>query len=310
MKPVEEVFSADAFRRIVMPGIILALGIHPLIMRLLPVLQSLYGVGAAVLLAAETIVLGLALSSSIQLVYYIYEGFALEPLTRFPRRLNEARVKRLRILTERLRRKEELTPSERRRRDVAFEKLTDYPVRRRVDGSVEYYAESATRLGNIIATYELYADTRYGIDGTFFWFHLLALAPENLRKEFGDQYAFSESLVLASSAGALVALLHSIILIGIGIGRLCPRIAIEVGFGLSTSVAFIGSGMFVSLLFYWASLPAHKEAGKIFQSIVDCVMPDFTKWVKEFNAPLRDDEASKLEEVRRYLAEPSITKTA
>jgi hypothetical protein len=306
MKPVEDVFSADAFRRIIMPGIILALGIHPLALGLLPFL-GLYGVGAAALMVAEIIIFGLLVSSAIQVIYYVYEGFALEPLTRCTRRMNQARLDRLNRLATALRSKQNLTPVERQRRDVAFEKLTDYPLRQLPGGSTEYYVESATRLGNIIATYELYAETRYGVDGVFFWFHLLALAPENLRKEFGEQYAFSESLVLASFSGALVALVHLLILLGFGVGKVYPRIAIPLSFGPSTSSTFIMVGVLASLLFYWASLPAHKEAGKILQSIVDSVMPGFIEWLVDFKAPLRGETLSKLEKVRRYLAEPSNT---
>src|SRR4051812_38129493 len=180
MKPIEDVFSAETFRRVIMPGIILALGIHPLISRTFPFVYSLYGIGPTTLFVVEIIIFGLSLSSALQLVYYLYEGVVFEPLTSFARRRNEARVSRLSSMVKSLREKAQLTASEQRKRDIAFEKLTDYPLRICQDESVEYYSDSATRLGNIIATYELYAQTRYGVDGVFFWFHLLSLAPDNL----------------------------------------------------------------------------------------------------------------------------------
>lgn len=309
MKPVEDVFSAESFRRVVLPGLIVALGVHPSISASANFLHYLYGIGSTTLLVVEIIVFGLALSSAIQFVYYVYEGIVLEPLTSFARRRNQLRVERLTRVTGELRKKNNLAPAEQRRLDIAFEKLTEYPQRVCDDGSVEYYADSATRLGNIIATYELYAQTRYGVDGVFFWFHLLNLAPENLRKDFGEQYAFSESLVLASFSGALVTLFHAILLLRFLIGLAYPHVLKIVPFGYKISAVFIVYGMLVWGLFYWAALPAHREAGKILQSIIDNAMPEFANWLRNFSAPLHGGSILKLEKVRRFLAEPS-TKNA
>src|SRR6266568_6701249 len=109
MKPVEDVFSAETFRRVIMPGIILALGIHPLISGTLPFLYSLYGMGSATLLVVEIIVFGLTLSSALQVIYYIYEGIVFEPLTSLARHRNKLRVERLAKLTRTLRNKTHLT---------------------------------------------------------------------------------------------------------------------------------------------------------------------------------------------------------
>jgi hypothetical protein len=45
----------------------------------------------------------------------------------------------------------------------------------------------------------------HGVDATSFWYHFLNLASDGTRKAFEDKYAFAESMVLASFAGALVA---------------------------------------------------------------------------------------------------------
>jgi hypothetical protein len=129
MKPVEDVFSSDTFRRVIMPGVILTIGIHPLAATWISRLDALYGVGPTTLLVAEIIFLGLLVGSAIQGIYYIYEGIILAPLTAFARWANERRVKRLTVFTEGLRSKENLNDSELRALRIAFEKLIDFPVR-------------------------------------------------------------------------------------------------------------------------------------------------------------------------------------
>jgi hypothetical protein len=186
-------------------------------------IQNLYGVGPTTLIIAEIILLGLGISSATQWIYYVYEGFRLEWLTALAGRLNRARVSRAQQRTVEIqgdRDFDDLSPSEKAEVTTIYEELGDFPVVRRHDGFMEYCAERPTRLGNIIATYELYADSRYGIDGTSFWHHFLNLASDATRRDFAETYSFAESLVLASFAGALVATLHLFVLIGFAIGRL------------------------------------------------------------------------------------------
>ena len=78
MKPVEDVFSSDVFRRVVLPGIVLSAGFHPCISSWNPTLSRLYGIGPTTVVVAEIIIFGLGVSSAIQWIYYVYEGFRLE----------------------------------------------------------------------------------------------------------------------------------------------------------------------------------------------------------------------------------------
>src|SRR5262245_19370180 len=94
MKPVEDAFASDIFRQVVLPGVVLSVGLHPLISIWMPAVESLYGVGSMALIAAEIIVLGLAVSSGIQWIYYVYEGFRLEWLTSFAGWRNGQTLKR------------------------------------------------------------------------------------------------------------------------------------------------------------------------------------------------------------------------
>src|SRR5262245_28871543 len=94
MKPLEDVFASDIFRRVVLPGIVLSAGIHPLISPWIPSLTNLYGIGPTALIVVEIIALGLGLSSAIQWIYYVYEGFRVEWVTSIARQINRTRVER------------------------------------------------------------------------------------------------------------------------------------------------------------------------------------------------------------------------
>ena len=156
MKPVEDAFASETFRRVILPGIVLASGVHPLIAKWAPRIASQYGVGSTVLLVAEVIFFGLAVSSVIQWIYYIYEGFRLRPLTALAHKLNKRRLKTLRTSFDQLQNVQNPSPSEENRLYRVYGALLDFPLKRLDDGSVVRCAERPTRLGNIIAVYELY----------------------------------------------------------------------------------------------------------------------------------------------------------
>ena len=63
MKPVEDAFGSESFRRVILPGIVLAAGVHPLISILTSPIDSLYGIEASLLLLVEIIFFGLIVSS-------------------------------------------------------------------------------------------------------------------------------------------------------------------------------------------------------------------------------------------------------
>src|SRR5712692_9167628 len=94
MKPLEDAFASDIFRRVILPGIVLACGLHPLISRRTAAVQDLYGIGPTTLFVSEIIVLGLGISSAIQWIYYVYEGFRQEWLTALAGKLIRSRLAR------------------------------------------------------------------------------------------------------------------------------------------------------------------------------------------------------------------------
>jgi len=303
MKPVEEAFASTGFRRVILPGIVLTVGVHPILSNAMPVIAQAYEISSLVLIVAEILFFGLVVSSALQWIYYVYEGFRLPLLTRVARRTNERRVAKFAARSKALYRGrtfDQLAAAEQDELTQAYEYLCDFPLRQHSDGSVEHYVERPTRLGNVIATYELYPLSRYGVDGVFYWRHLLNLASDSSRKEFEDQYAFAENLVLTSFSGAVVALLHVAVLVGFGLGGLVEAVVL-LPIGPVTSAWLMLFGLCVWYLFYRAALPAHRDAAAAFRAIVDAVMTKFVEWVRTAKAPLEESDRQQIEKLTEYL---------
>lgn len=290
MKPIDEAFSSRGFRRVVMPGIVVTLGVHPIIELRLRDVMSNYGLSdSVVVLVAEIMVFGLLLSSATQWVYYVYEGFRLSWITWvagwWNRRHLRKQIKRAAELKG-TKKYEELPPEVQDKLSLIQEDLRDFPLRRVQGGQPERYVDRPTRIGNIITTYELYPRTRYGIDGVFYWFHLLGCAPDSTRQEFDDQYAFAESLVLTSFAGSIVALVNAIPLIGHLVGPYCDACeTMSTRLGTAHPGAFVLFGLVVFLTFYRLALPVQREAGRMFRAFVDLGHEKFLGWVNTTPVP-------------------------
>lgn len=306
MKALEEAFSSGGFRRVILPGIVLTLGLHPLLNGLTKSVAPTYGITEpAVVLIAEVILLGLVLSSCINWIYYVYEGFKLPWLTALAGKWNKRHLAASVIEYEKVlngRQFADLSADEKVQASLIHEKLADYPLELSPAGKPERSSERPTTLGNIIASYELYAKTRYQLDGVFYWYHLLAQAPDLAAKEFSEKYAFAESLVLTSFAGAVVAVVDVLVLVGFGIAKLFPSVTlVRIPIGVNSTIALALFGAVMFLLFYGLSLPAHREAGRVFRSIVDLSIKKVQDIVNSTAAPLDDAVKTQLAARKRYL---------
>src|SRR4030095_3616915 len=303
MKPVEEAFAGAGFRRVIMPGIVLTAGIHPIFSDGLEFVAKVYGVNSTVLLIVEVIFFGLVVSSAVQWIYYVYEGFRLPKLTALSGRLNKNRLSKLQVKYRSIygnRDFDKLSPLEQQKIYKIYEQLADYPLRLEPSGVSERYVDRPTRLGNIITTYEMYPETRYGIDGVFYWQHLLNLAPDSARNEFNEQYAFAESLLLTSFSGALVGAIHFLILIGFWLGSI-TSVIITLARGPLASMVLTIFGALTWIFFYYSALSAHVDAGASFRAIVDAAIPKFVEWAKETEVSLAPEMLDKSKKLRDYL---------
>ncbi len=308
MEDVSDNLSSNLLRRVVLPGAVAVLYFHPYFgERLLSVSRS-YGVTELIVLLVEAAFLGLLISSSILPIFYVYEGFRFSWLTWPALKLNAHRKKTAREKLNSLytdakgndRTYEQFSEKEKNKADRLTGFLKDFPVKLR-NGRPTYVVDRPTILGNIIDGYESYPETRYGIDGLFFWFHLLILAPDAARKEYEEKVAFAESLVLTSATGALVAVVALCSLFGRAAGALTGKVFIHLTPPASFDWWGLAGGLIVWFIFYKLALPAHRQVRSAFQAVTDLAMPRLLRWLKAFNAPAAPGMVATANTVSEYL---------
>jgi hypothetical protein len=300
-----EGLGTSQLRRFFLPGLIAAVGLHLYLpARLLHGLEGPYGVNSTVVFLVEVVLFGFLITSAIIPIFHLYEGFLLPWLTKPARFWNERKVFLLQEELHDLYANKSLDnmSSVEKEAIVKLEAfLSDFPVRQQ-DDSYTYEVERPTRLANIIATYELYTQRRYGVDGIFFWFHLVYLAPEASRDDFQENSVYAESVLLASAAGALVALVAGSVLVGLAVGNLFPRLAVfEISVSETTTAASMLFGLSAFAIFYRLSWPAHRALGKSFCALVDLTIPTFQDWASKAPAPPPDALKTRAQKLKRYL---------
>jgi hypothetical protein len=306
MRAIKEVLGPSGVRRVVLPGIIVSLGVHPFVAPLLtsPV-GRLYGLTSTVLFFVEIGFFGLIVSSAATPIFYIYEGFRCTWLTGWRKKRHEKQVSKWKNdLAQLLKRDyhEDLSQPERDQADLLSEALDDFP-RLKTDEGVTWVVERPTKLGNLISTYELYPESRYGIDGSFFWSHLMYVASESARNDCDESMDFAESLVLTSAAGAIVAIVGGCFLLGALVGGFLPdfwvvktQVPVTLGW-----LEFVG-GTALFWLFYELALPAYRETSEKFRALTDITMPNLKTWLKSApSSPPSKPLVRREEDVRMYL---------
>lgn len=304
MSDAAEAVGSNRLRLLLLPGLIVSLYAHPYALLVLKRSgYSVYGLTVGVVFAAEVLFLGILISSAMKPIYYIFEGFRLTWVTASARKYNNWKVDKFRKKLASLY-SGGLTTERKEQASRLLGYLSDFP-NMRADGRRGYFAERPTRLGNIIASYELYPKTRYGIDGVSFWFHLLYKAPEAARQDYKDKMVFAESLVLASAAGVIVFISASCSLVGQFIGRQFPG-AVIVSVNLPSMLDWIAlaSGVCIWAVFYMLALSAHREVRDVFWALTDLAISDFMSWAEQVNPPVSERQKKKaksLSEFLRYL---------
>jgi hypothetical protein len=278
-------FDAGQIRRLFLGGLVAAAGLHPYIANVEAGLMRLYGLQGGVLLLIEVICFGLLLTSALRPIFFVYEGFRLRWLTWPARKWNEWRVSQAWTKLHRLfgtGTREQLSSRAQRKVDKIWSFLVDFPLSRDPGSD----ALEATRLGNIIASYELYPESRYGVEAVAFWFHLVFLAPEAGRKDFEQKEAYAESILLASAAGAGVTFVAAVVKIGLWLGAMWPALAL-LRSPVEGQVIFwtFSFGIASFITFYWLSWQAHRDLGDSFRALVDLTMPKFNEWTAQATIP-------------------------
>ncbi|MBW8878428.1 MAG: hypothetical protein JF614_26005, partial [Acidobacteria bacterium] len=297
MKEASEVLDGDFLRRIILPGAVAASYAHPYLRSwLVPMTHKQYGLEVGLVLLAEAVFFGLLVSSATVPIFQVYEGFRLRRLTRCAEWWNRKRLKKLEAAYMALNAPgHKLTEEEKNKSSKLFEGLSDYLIVES-EGKAEYTVERPTLLGNIMATYELYPKTRYGVNGVAFWNHLLSLAPESARKSFEENVTFADSMVLTSATGALVLLVALCSMLGRLIGTISGLAIIKVSLPVGVDIGGFLGGVATWFLFYQLSLPAHRKVRYVFQALTDLTMPKFVRYINAFDVKKATGAAAKAEE--------------
>jgi hypothetical protein len=262
-----------ALLRFVIPGILAFIFSWPL---LAPLYKSVgifsfhtsnnpSSVGAdAALIAAISFIYGLIVSLLDDPIYKIYEGLLLWPrsLSKISRSRLDNRVKRLYNFGESIHYTDE------ERYEAISNKLKSYPL----DDNAEPYAIYPTRLGNILYEYEHYSDSRYKLNGIFYFPRLWFIIEEHNQKEFRTIEIYSESPLYISFVAGVIALAYLLVIlikfIGISLGyeKLLSNF---VPLSLSKLVLWDLASFATSVLFYYISLPLHVIRGDYFKALYD-----------------------------------------
>ncbi len=249
------------FMRTILPGLLATAVLYPLIAAILgklPADKEYLWLRIAAY-AVLVLLLGALISTTNSEIYKIYEGRIFWPrgLFEWARRREQARVEKLLDAAEVA--DEDGSTAE---YDELWYQLRIYPMNDK--GQPE--ASHPTRIGNILAGYEQYPNTRYGMDSTFFWPRIWLQIEKDKKEEIDSQWSVADGFLTLSAisfvGGALWILQAIVALFDVGLSWLpfnAPGLAVLAGIGW----------LLLGVLWYRLCLPFHRENGEVYKSIFD-----------------------------------------
>lgn len=252
---------------------------------------------------AEMTAFGLIAYAASTPVYHIAQGLIFPWMTQPARLFNKWRFNRKYDAFEQgygTKTYEQVDAITAKKLQQLFVYLSDYPIERDENGIPRFVLRYATRVGNITATYERYADTRYGVNAEGFWDHFLFLVPTEARKELDSVQAIAVGTLLSSAAGWMVF----VIAVAVGIGRAVNELSgLRVGSVPISENAVIGLafyGLIAAILFDYLSRVIHREYGRLFRACLDVHIGKFETWLDAHQAPLTRARIDSAEAFRQY----------
>jgi len=201
------------------------------------------------------LLLGLLLSFVSNDIYRIYEGRIFWPQKIFDAllHLQQARVKMLRNAAAKAEDEKPLKYRE------FWYLLRRYPT----DENGDPCASHPTLLGNIIAAYEGYPLSRYGMDGVFYWTRIWLQMEREKKDEIESVWCVADGLVTLSAVGYGGALFW----LTIGIAR---ALGLAIVLNVPYHPFLITTGLLtLGYLFYRLSLPCTRANGEVFKAVFD-----------------------------------------
>lgn len=256
----ERVFGArlPVLMRTVLPGFLATAVLYPVVAWMVTRFPSdpEHVWERVVAYVALALLLGAVASAANNETYKLYEGRIPWPglLARWALRLQKKRVKRLR--------EEAKAAPTTERYDELWYQLRDYPIG---DGG-EPEPTHPSLMGNILAAYEQYPSTRYGMDSVFYWSRIWLQVEKDRKEEIDNQWCMADGLLALSAisySGGFIWALQAVADL-FGLGR--PWLPFgSVGLTLAAVPVWIVTGY----LFYRFSIPYHRANGELFKAIFD-----------------------------------------
>jgi hypothetical protein len=267
-EPLQQALASPTAILILLPGLAVDLALEPITGWLravidMPAPSSLWKIVPPIVVA---IAAGLIVSALNDFTYKVYEARTL-----WPKWLKRRLIQRLKANVDTLEAKRQRI---RRTNPDQYDELSlllrDYPVKLGEDNHV---VQSPTLMGNIIAEYELYPKTRYGVDSIFFWPRLWLLVEKDEKERISRTWSTADGLVSLSAVGFLA-----------GLGWILYAIVDAIWIGYSAIFAHGGSvwspkawqalifslfGLVLGYAFYRVSLLYHRRNGEVFKSLFD-----------------------------------------
>jgi hypothetical protein len=196
-------FGVRLFFRLIVPGIFVTVGLYPLLLTLLQLMNWTSYIGYAVVLLV--LLSGWLLVVCDAWIYMIFEGRRLWPTWLWKWSLSRER-RRLKNLCERIAGFEQLQQPDPRSDRRNLEDRVDqrnFPL----NEDNEYFAEFPTRIGNLISAYEGHSLRVYGMSSVFYWNRLWLHIDKDLREEVDNRQALSDSTLYSAFAMYLAGVL-------------------------------------------------------------------------------------------------------
>jgi hypothetical protein len=241
-------------------------------------------------MAGLVLIVGMAFSALDDPIYGFYEGRFLWPDWIYNWRTNRwlGFVQRLEKLTTQL-------PHTDRRWIEAWARLRWFPIVRETGGRT---ATRPTELGNVLATYEAYSDSVYGLHPVSYWSRLWLLLSKDQRDEIESSWAPTDGWTYSAAAilavGIIYLVLGAVVLVSTRIGD---------GFlwtNDEAAVAVYAGALLVcvSIVPYWLSIPGHIRNGDTMMAMFDVFREDLAK----IKIPPTKDEIAEAQRVGQWLA--------
>lgn len=134
-----------------------------------------------------------------------------------------------------------------------------------IDSSGLFEARFPTRLGNLLTAYETYPNSRYGMNGVFYWYRIWLKLDKDTKEDIDNRSALADGAVYTSLSLYIAAFLWFIYSLISALHISTIKYSPNNLFSWLLSLAFLLSGYGI----YRSSVYVHAQFGEVFKSVFD-----------------------------------------